>query len=88
MAAAQHAYDTKLQYWESVRDVARDVPPLAVELWGAWHPYSANVVRRIAALSAHATSSDVGPTVDRLWQRLSVLITWHMSARPALHPRY
>ena len=68
-------FTMKMQKWAQFRDITtEEFIPLAVELWGGWHPQSSSVIQRIATLAAHNTASEVAPTVARFWQRLSVII--------------
>ena len=54
--AAQIAHDTKLRKWEAHRDSSRETfIPLAVELWGGWHPSAHKAFSRLAARAAQAT---------------------------------
>ena len=53
-----------MSYWAKLRDDSpEDFLPLAVELFGGWHPESVAAISRMIRMAA-----------SRFWQRLSVLV--------------
>ena len=73
--AADAAFQSKMQKWSQNNEGSGEVfLPLAVELFRGWHPDSLPTIRRIGSMAAVSTASEVGPTLSRLWQRLSVIV--------------
>ena len=69
----QKAHDAKIRSWLQHRGASREVfIPLALEMWGGWHPEAITTLTKLATRMAHASMSDVGVTRSRFLQQLSV----------------